>query len=285
MKNLNGFDNLDFNSIECSKIVFNDLVWRKNKILSILVIVISVIGAFFLIVPNKLEILAMITLTPFLYFYYFSDKAQKIFIRTFAEKNNLEYQKSIAMHEVKGSLFEIGHTRRIINVVRGGYQGQEARFFYYSYSVNHGKGAVTFPITVLEIFFEKVEFPYIFLQSKKMSHAINFDNGIRRNRNEIKVNLGDELKRKYTLFVRDGYGIEAMQIFTPEFLDFLVENNSDFSIEFSDNRMYVYHNDAIRRKKQLESLFNVTKKIIDKIGPLLNRLENDFSVLHKYHKK
>ncbi len=275
------FDDLDFDSIECISQVFKDLIWKENKAKTIITIIVFIIGSFFLLFPvgEKIDILSLLTLVPIAYFAYFFHKARTFFISKFAEKNKLKYQFSIPLNEVKGSLFKVEGFKKIRHVVEGSFKGQKARFFYYNC------GDMDNHITVLEIFFEKTEFPYIFLKSKKMHKIIQSSEDIKINKNNIiKINLGDNFEKHYNLFVRDGYGVEVMQIFNPEFLEFLIKEKDVFSIEFSNNRMYVYDNDIVRKKEQLENIFNVTKEIIDKIGPLLNRLENDFTVLHKYYK-
>ena len=164
----------------------------------------------------------------------------------------------------------------------GKYYDYKAKFFYYTYSVGYGRHKITYSFTVLEIFFEKTEFPPILLQSKKGRGMMAQRHG-QRDKDEIKIRLEEEFEKNYNLFAKDGYGVEVMQIFNKDFLRFLKAESSNFSIEFRGNRVYIYDDILIRKKEQLKEFFEVTSKLVEKTGPLLNRLDNDFAVLHKYY--
>lgn len=274
--NLGDFSNLDFNLIESVGFSFNYLAWNKNKLISIAVIIFSVIVTVFVFYTGHYDLWTLGAFILILYFAYIYIKAKKYFIEDFAKKNNLNYQSSIPLKEVKGNLFKVDDFKKISNVITGNFKNNKARFFHYEYS--------EYKLTVLEIFFEKINFPYILLQSKKMIRFGDYEYR-KKTEKEIRINLENEFKKDYKLFVREGYAIEAMQIFTFDFLRFLRDENSNFSIELKEDRMYIYDDIIVKNRKDLEELYKVTEEIMNRIAPLLKRLKNDFEVLHPYFKK
>ena len=277
---------LDFDSIEHVHDAAWQLIWQKHRIITIGVVVISIIvfaSPLFLtryLIGSSLFNVSIIGLAiPALYYGYFSRRARAWFMQQFAAVNNLEYQATLALTSVKGRLFEVGHSKNIKHSVSTTYQDHPLKLFHYHYTVGHGKSSVRYKFTVAEIFFEKVEFPHILLQSRTMSKY-----GA-KGKNMHTISLEEEFSGLYQLHATEGYEIEIFQIFTPKVLRFLKEKGPHFSIEFADDRLYIYDDVIIANKKQLHEMYSVTQQIFDSIGPLLNRLHDDFAVLHPYYNK
>jgi len=212
------------------------------------------------------------------YIGYIYDKAQAMFMKQFAEDNGFDYQKTASIETVYGKLFEIGHSRHISNVISGIHKDHPMRIFNYTFTVGYGRNSQTYSFTVLELFFEKVDFPHILLRSKKMSVY----RGLMGKTESI--SLEDEFKRDFDFFVQKGYEIEAMQIFTPETLRIIKEKAAKFSIEFYGKTVCFFDNKKIGKNNDLQELYGVTEKVFDSMSPLLNRLYDDFKVLHKYYR-
>ena len=64
----------------------------------------------------------------------------------------------------------------------------------------------------------------------------------------------------------------------------LSEKGAEYSIEFAGNSMYVYDNTMITTMDGLEEIYDVTKEMFDRTGPLINRLHNDFAEMHHYYR-
>lgn len=216
------------------------------------------------------------------YYFYLKSKVHDEFMRQFALANNLEYTKSTEMNSFRGRLMQAGHSQSANNCISGTYKNHPIRLFNYQFSSGGGKSESTFPFTVVETTFEKTIFPYIFLQSKIMYRYGDTD--IIGKDKDVKIKLENDLEDSFNLFATNGYEVEVLQIFTREILQFLKDNGSKFSIEFAENRMYVYCNRYLSKKSELVELYQITQKIFDQIGPLLNRLHDDFSALHPYYK-
>jgi hypothetical protein len=174
------------------------------------------------------------------------------------------------------SNFQFAH-----NCISGTYKNHPMRLFNYQFS-SGGENNSTFPFTVMETTFEKTIFPYILLQSKTMYKYENHE--IFSKTKNIRIKLENDFEENFNLFTTAGYEVEVLQIFTREILQFLKDKGSKFSIEFAENRMYIYINRYILKRSELAEMYQIAQKIFDLIGPLLNRLHDDFSALHPYYK-
>ncbi|MDP9249699.1 MAG: hypothetical protein M3M85_04305 [bacterium] len=206
--------------------------------------------------------------------YYFV-KAHDEFMSNFARAHGMTYTEEGAIEDCNGRLFEIGENRGVKNVVAGTWNNFPIKIFNYSYTTGSGKSRSTPMFTVLEISFDQVEFPFIFLRSKKvwglrLSYEIN----------DVDVSLHG---RRFKLSVAKGYEIEALQIFSEELLDYLTQNVPEFSIEFSKNKINIFKLGLVGSKKTLTSLLDTGKHIIDSSGPFISRLSDDFAALHPYY--
>jgi len=205
---------------------------------------------------------------------------RSIFFREIAEKNNLQYKKSIPTNDLKGVIFQINHSGRIRNVLIGKHKERKARFFSYSYNLKSGRSSMTYSCTAMEIFFEGINFPKTLLHYRKDLYAKNH----RLGKNEIKINLEQEFDKEYLLYTEEDYGIEVMQVFNKEFLDFLIKEKSDFSIELNEDRLYIYISKEITKSYQFKEFLATANEITERITPLLERLKNDFNVLNELRK-
>ena len=278
---------LDFASIEHTDDVTWYLIWRKYRITTISILTVSIlffVGLILIASKHHLEELFFASfLFPltilFMYYGYVRTKAKKWFMQQFAAVNNLAYQKTLPLSSVKRRLFEVGHSKSITDVVSAKYQDHLLRLFHYHYTRGYGRSSRIYYFTVAELFFEKVEFPHILLQSRTMAKYGT------KGKNMQTIPLEENFKKLYRLHATQGYEIEIFQIFTPKVLHFLKETGPHFSIEFADNRLYIYDDLTILNKKQLYEIYEVTQQIFDSIGPLLNRLHDDFAVLHPYYRR
>jgi hypothetical protein len=216
------------------------------------------------------------------YYAYVHSKVHAEFMKQFATNNGMEYLPQGYIDMVRGRLFSVGHSQTITHVLSGTYASHPTKLFNFKYSVGSGKHKQTYFFTVLEIAFEKTVFPHILLQSKTMS-KFGYTDAIGKVQDR-EIKLENHFSKNFNLYCTSGYEIEVLQIFTPDVLSFLQEKSSAFSIEFAENRMYIYDDTVIVKNSQLAEMLEVTKKIFDLIGPLCNRLEDDFRALHPYYK-
>ncbi len=278
-KEIGRFEDVDFDSFECSSSFARHFVWKIKRKTTILALLISFV-LFFLSLPFLETASFLILILLLTYFIIIYSKAETYFMKHFASENNLDYEISIPINSVVGNLFQYSSSGGIRHVLTGSYEKHKTRFFHYQYSIGSGRYRKTFKYTVLEIFFEKTKFPHIFLCSTKRSKRHG-----KREKGEIEISLENEFKDTFRLFVKRGYAIEAMQIFTPDFLKVLKKEKFDISIEFKEDRIYIYIDFIIKKKKDMIEFYEISHRLLNNVGPLLNRLENDFRALHPYFKR
>jgi hypothetical protein len=198
-------------------------------------------------------------------------------VKTFAQKNDLVFKFVGDIKSVSGRLFSIGHSRRISMEMSGKYSNRPVRIFNYAYTIGSGKNSHTYKFTVGELEIEKTKFPHIFLKSDSMWHHVNRD--FFGQDKDVRIKLEEPYEKKFNLYCRQDYEIEVLQIFTKEFLNYLIEHGNKFSIEFSDNKIYIYDDKILRSESDINELYDVMKHILEKVGPLLDRLHDDFDAM------
>ena len=278
---LGDFNDLNFDFIECSKDIYKRLIWEDGKWRTVLAALVSLGFVIYAINIAHPAYLFVGFLVLSLYFAIVYKIANKEFYKEFSAKNNLSYKSSERLSRVVGNLFKVGHTRRIENVITGRYGDNKAKFFHYRYSVGSRKYQKTFNFTVLEVFFDEIIFPHMLLQSKNRGVFWSKRHG-KKGKNERDMSLEGEFDDYFNLYFHDGYGVEATQIFSKDFLGFLREEESYFDIELKGGRLYIYDSTAVKTKKEFEELFRVAGRVINRITPVLERLKNDFDALNEY---
>ena len=248
------------------------LIRKKYLSASIGVILLSIL---IIIIHPFLPIIALAV-----YYFYIQNKVLAEFMKQFAAANNLEYQKNLPLSSIRGDFFKIGHSQGISNALSGIYQNHPTKLFSYRFTTGGGKNQSVHLFTIFEVTFEKTIFPRILLQSQTMRRFGEFTFGSK----EKEISLEENFKPSYRLFADPGYEVETLQIFTPEVLEFLKTQAPDFTVEFAEDRMYLYDDRQISNRAQLSEFYLVAKKMLDTLGPLLNRLHDDFAALHPYYK-
>lgn len=289
------FTSVDFDSNKKFKQIYKESL-KKSYVLPILllVLILSLGYSFFSLFPSlfgfrygpdtfNVVILIHFIFVPVLliivYLAYLYNKVVKDYFISFAKTNGFDFKESLSVKSFKGKLFNTGHSRVAKNVVSGLFKDHPTRFFHYRYTIGSGKHKKTFNFTVWEISFEKTDFPYILLRSKTMRRFGSLK------KNERELSLRDDLSKHFRLYVTEGYEVEALQIFTPEFVNVLSKKGPNFSIEFAGNSLYIYDDVIVGNNKQLKEIYEVAKEVFVSAGPLLNRLHDDFENMHHYYRK
>jgi hypothetical protein len=250
------------------------LAWHKYRKITLTILLLSL--PLFFVHP----FFPVLIFVP--YIAYLGKLSQGYFMRQFAITNDFSYTKMASIKTVRGRVYKFGHSRELSHVVFGLYKNYPMRLFNYVCVVGYGKSKKSYRFTVCEFEFEKTIFPHILLLSKTMSRFGPADeSGEVR---DIEIPLEPVFADKYRLYATDGYEIEVMQIFTKEVLTLLLELGAHFSIEFSDNRVNIYDDLLISKRTKLQDLLNVAKRLLEAVGPISNRLHDDFAVLHPYYK-
>jgi hypothetical protein len=236
----------------------------------------------FLIIVGFSGLFAIIII-PIAYVVMLFSAHHRILMQSFGNKHKLEFKSSIDHRQLSARIFKQGHSRSVTNSLTGDYKKHPINIFNYRYSDGHGKNQSNFSFTVAEIEIKKTIFPHIFLKSDKMWHHVGRDFfGINK---DARIKLEQPFEKKFNLYCTQDYEIETLQIFDKSLLQTIVDFGNKFSIEFADNKIYIFDNRFIYKEKKLENLLELVDIIIEKSSPLLHRLSDDFESLHEVYRK
>jgi len=207
----------------------------------------------------------------------------RLFMINFSDRHGLKFGDLIDIKNLKGRVFDFGHSKKAYNVLEGEYESHPIKIFNYRYVTGRGKHSKTHSYTVCEVEIEKTQFPFIFLQPNSFWDLLS--SHFSSKHGDFQISLEQEFSENFNLYCTEDYEIEVLQIFTADLLTYLKEHGNKFSIEFSENKIYFYDNLIITENKDLDELYDVVKKVLDKSGPLLKRLHDDFDSMHEVYGK
>lgn len=210
---------------------------------------------------------------------FIRDKIADEFMEQFAAANGYRYRAQTKTDNLKGSLFAIGSDKRAEDEVSGVYQGYPMRLFTYHYTVHMGRSSHTFDTMVFEVAFN-TKLPDVLLSSRSQGFLFGRPLFLP---NEIP--LEGDLNKTFRLYADKGYEIEALQIFTPELLAHLVALPVHYTLEFINNKLYVYSDHVITKRNDLNNMYAVVAELAVHLGPFLARLKDDVQAMDEFYKK
>lgn len=265
----------DFEYVKDVYAFTHHLLWTKYKKRTIAIIIffiLSIVTSFYN--GEELIFLPAVYLLFGFYAYVFS-VTYKVFVKQFAERLGFTYVKTAYM---KSAWWD---SREIQNVMSGVCKEIPVRIYNYTHRGNwrNNTGMI---LTVFELSIKKTTFPYILLRSKSMQGITFID---KKGDQGVEISLEGRYQKYFKLFVKEGYEIEALQIFTPEILEMLIHDEKAYSIEFAGNKIYIYDDKKIISEKCFNNLMGISEQLVILCAPLLNRLHDDFASLHAYYSK
>lgn len=250
----------------------------------ILVMFISIYTIAILALGHLLYVLVSIPiLIGGLWYRLVKSKIADQFMQNFATANGYSYEATGTTEGLSGSLFSIGHSKQVEDVVSGVYGNSPIRLFTYHYTIGFGRNKRTYNCMVFELTFD-THLPRILLRSKQQSFGgTTFFSQAIDHPNEVTLegNFGDY----YEFGVDEQYEIEGLQIFTPDFMSQLMNLPTKFSIEFVGSKLFIYADKAIEKRHELHYFFDIAKWLIERLNPVLTRLKDDVKAMDLYHKK
>lgn len=197
-------------------------------------------------VDNK----AFFVIGPFLfilivYFFYISKQAEKEFWRQFAKGKDFTYSPNGDISREKALMFNRGTNKSSSHFVQGTYEGVSMRIFNYHFQVGIGKSAEHHDYVVFE-FTLHGSFPHLYLN--RIDSGYGFVTG-------EKIPLPREFEKRFNLHAPKEYEIEALEIFTPDLLSVLFDDNLRHDIEIVDGELLVFREGHIRDTAALEHEF------------------------------
>jgi hypothetical protein len=200
---------------------------------------------------------------------YFVDKMKyasvgetKILEKIVAD-NGGAYVQYIDLKMEKASMFSKGHSRSAYGgVYFTGESGERVRLFQYRFFTGSGNNQKMFDYRVFSISGLKVV-PHIYLNYRHNKYAMS---------------LGQELsmpalfEKEFSVSIPKGYHLEALQLFTPDVLEVILNLPLKCDIEFVDGEV-IFFLEGIRNLskdfEKLEKYIEGAKKIVSLLKPKL----------------
>ena len=197
---------------------------------------------------------------------YLSMQLQKIvtlFWIQIAEVNGWKYVEHIDVTQESGALFKRGHSRSAYRCIEGVFEGRTFRIFNYKFTIGAGKHQVSYRYIVFSFLFEG-NFPHIYLNNKSSGYDMYIGE-------ELPVPA--EFEKSYTLTAPRKYEIEALEIFTPEVFERLLEQNLARDVELVGKKLYMIAEGSVDTFEGLEKEFNIALELEDLFDEKLDRFK------------
>ena len=207
-------------------------------------------------------------------------KMSKAFLRQFAARVGYSYQDTAELGNRAGFPFNIGHDNSLEDFISGQYQGFPVNLFIYSYETGSEKEKVEHIYTVFEITYN-LTLPHLFLKKKHENFGESIFGFFK---NEKQISLEGDFDKYFTLLAPQGFQLEALQIFTPDFMLKMRDQWKGYNLEFVGNRIYIYRDCRIDRKKELHNMYDLVQHLITAIGPVFTRMQKSVLATVAYYK-
>ncbi|TSC75601.1 MAG: hypothetical protein G01um101431_1154 [Parcubacteria group bacterium Gr01-1014_31] len=197
-------------------------------------------------------------------------KIREQFWQQFAARLGFSYEKSGDPALERATRFQQGHSKKMSHVVAGERNGRPLRLFTYQYTVGSGKNSHTYYYTVVE-FKVAGRFPHLYLDSRS-----NWDGAGKG----VKIPLPSEFEKEFRLLAPKEYEIEALQIFTPDVLAYLLDTKLQYDVELVDQELLVIIGGLANTLEKLERDFATAINLFNRLAPVLDKMR--FTEI-KYH--
>ncbi len=198
-------------------------------------------------------------------------QAERKFWYNFCKVNGGEYKQTGNPNTEKAIMFKQGDFNNIKHVALFEEGKNQTKIFQYSFSKKNSvtdKNYQAYNYTVISI---KVEgsLPHIYLNYKRDSYGLNIGK---------KVSVPLEFEKSFQVSIPEGYHIEALEIFTPEILAKILDQEIKVDIELVDNQIYFFIEKQNlfgfsfdKHLKLLEKQYNAAATLMAMLKPRLDR--------------
>lgn len=160
-----------------------------------------------------------------------------------------------------------GRNRNTGHGLMGTLNDRPFRFFQYRYTTGSGKSKRINTYCVFEVVFSG-SFPHIYLNSTR-----NRDLASLKALFLPRMSLPAALEKDFNLHAPAGYEIEALEIFTPDLLQHLLESEWEHDLELVDQKLFVFREKSINTKQELEHELKRLQALLKVLAPKLNRMK------------
>jgi hypothetical protein len=198
-------------------------------------------------------------------------KVRHAFFEQFARANNFIYQKRGFAEDFPAPGLQVGYDRYTEDIINAVYKDCPLTFFNFNCTTGSGKHKQHHLFTVCEIRYE-AHLPEIFLDVHRsfLTYPIAF--GDRHPGADRKLTLEGDFNKYFTLYVPSGYEVPALQIFSPDVMQELIEHSKNYCLEFKGDRLYIYSFKCIKTKTEIYEFYYLAKLLITELAPELERM-------------
>lgn len=198
-------------------------------------------------------------------------RIQSVFMRQFAHANSFVFRGKDYVRNSDAVLFCRGKSRMVQNAVLGTWRGRNLRVYnYIAQRSGYHRNQKLVSRTVLEFTF-KVSFPHIFLDAHGRPSEPKLTSGRIKGLERIQLE-SNEFNNRFTLHAEKGNQIEALQIISPSFMQYLLDRHKAFDIEILDKTVYLAVNGVISTKARLNEAFDASRHLLENIERELERI-------------
>lgn len=191
-------------------------------------------------------------------------KARKRFWMSVAETNGWSYLEQMDRKLYAASLplmFKEGYGRKKSNIIVGTKDSLSFHIYEYQFTKQQGKTSITYPYTVFEFYFSG-QVPHLYLNYKDDQYSVVVG---------TTVKLPASLEKNMRLSVPPQYEIEALEIFTPDILEYIQNKNWKLDIEILDQKLYIFQPYLVSTLTEFTVKFDAAHALAAKLVPKLNR--------------
>jgi hypothetical protein len=204
----------------------------------------------------------------------FRNKVLREFMQQFAMANSFTYAKYGDANQLQGALFNLGHGHKMENVVSGSFDGNTLNLFDYNYTIGSGKNSHTYSCTAAQIDYPSILAPILLVvDSQSFGGIVPFFSGWE------KVKPEGNFDKTFDLYTKKEMEIEALQIFSPDFMLKMLQDWPEFNLEFNGSKITVFYNRTITKKAELQKMFDLIKYLIVRIEPQAQRMAGSVAAM------
>ena len=194
------------------------------------------------------------------------------FFEQFAKANGYTFSEHGGnFGALDGALFRLGYDQTVADTVSGAYLGCPIWLFLYSYVTGSGKQRRVHRYTVFELQFD-TEMPDLLLEKKEPLLGIGFGSELFGQLPEH-IKLEGDFNKYFSLSIKKGYEIEALEVFTPDVMAELEDKCKNLSLEIINSHLFIYYGATASTKASLDALYGVAQYFVQTLGPVLARMK------------
>ncbi len=274
----NGLPFVDGSIDDVGKSTAHYLRRRLPYVLAAVIATVALEAGFCYMKIIDVDIYILPLLIPFFGYHWVRGRVQHEFMQQFAEGNGYAYAAHGTLDGLDGSLFQIGYDKSAIDVVSGQYKDSPITLLSYTYVTGAGRSRQEHHYTVFELQFDTV-MPDILLENA--GHTFGEALIDKLSGKEL-VKLEGDFNKYFSVSVPKGYEVEALEIFTPDVMEQLIEKSRSLSLEIVRDHLFVYANRIIGTKADLYAVYELARYFVEELGPVLTRMKSSVEAMEQY---